>query len=309
VRGEFSGIREEIIAEIFDPLAAIEDADGSLALDLFRDTIPKPKPPKEPTATDLNEDGNIYLPGDIEAFEEYRIEFAEFQEELEAYTDASSRPDLAWEQFKGFYLDVENSEPELVRAIEKAFDVLEEFGGDEASNSFFNSFNDFLEKYSLRYDLRRPFSLHPTLPGIFANLMRDIRNLTQHDAALAGLMHDFEEAFRDLKFDKSDRRMRQCMEAQFKLLEAIAQGYPGIAPDSLGRMCHHLPTWPHPTMRAAIGNLYGFASNYPGIRHAGNPASKLRDIEMRDMVAVAVILAGFSPYLTDQLVPDTIFLE
>ena len=40
---------------------------------------------------------------------------------------------------------------------------------------------------------RRPFSLHPTLPGVFARLMRDLRQITSQDAALSALMHDFEE--------------------------------------------------------------------------------------------------------------------
>ena len=38
-----------------------------------------------------------------------------------------------------------------------------------------------------------------------------------------------------------------------------------------------------------------FASNYPGIRHGGNSNGVIRDIEMRDMVAVSILLAGFTP--------------
>ena len=47
--------------------------------------------------------------------------------------------------------------------------------------------------------------------------------------------------------------------------------------------------------------LYGFAANYSGIRHAGNPESAIRKIEMRDMVAVTVMLASFAPYQADRL--------
>ena len=72
-------------------------------------------------------------------------------------------------------------------------------------------------------------------------------------------------------------------------------------------MCNQLDTWPHVTVREAMKKLYGFASNYPGIRHAGNPASALRDIEMRDMVAVTVLLAGFAPYLAHLLNSNDIY--
>ena len=35
-------------------------------------------------------------------------------------------------------------------------------------------------------------------------------------------------------------------------------------------------------------------SDYPGIRQGGSPNSVIRDIEMRDMVAVSILLAGFT---------------
>ena len=54
-------------------------------------------------------------------------------------------------------------------------------------------------------------------------------------------------------------------------------------------------------------NLYGFASDYPGIRHGGTPANAIRTIEMRDMVAMTILLAGFTPYLTDQLNAEAVY--
>ncbi len=54
-------------------------------------------------------------------------------------------------------------------------------------------------------------------------------------------------------------------------------------------------------------NLYGFASDYPGIRHGGTPANAIRTIEMRDMVALSILLVGFTPYLTDQLNADEVY--
>lgn len=54
-------------------------------------------------------------------------------------------------------------------------------------------------------------------------------------------------------------------------------------------------------------NLYRFASDYPGIRHGGTPAHALREIEMKDMVAITVLLAGFAPYLSHQLNSDIVY--
>ena len=54
-------------------------------------------------------------------------------------------------------------------------------------------------------------------------------------------------------------------------------------------------------------SLYKFSCDYPGIRHAGNPATALRPIEMRDMVAMSILLAGFAPYLSYQLDAEAVY--
>ncbi len=40
-------------------------------------------------------------------------------------------------------------------------------------------------------------------------------------------------------------------------------------------------------------------SDYPGIRPGGSSNRVIRDIEMRDRVVMSILLAGFTPYLTD----------
>ena len=44
-----------------------------------------------------------------------------------------------------------------------------------------------------------------------------------------------------------------------------------------------------------------------GIRHRGNPVSALRAIEMRDMVAISILLAGFTPYLNVEFNADAVY--
>jgi hypothetical protein len=51
----------------------------------------------------------------------------------------------------------------------------------------------------------------------------------------------------------------------------------------------------------------GSESDYPGIRHGGSPYGVIRDIEMRDRVVMSILLAGFAPYLTDQINADIIY--
>ena len=192
------------------------------------------------------------------------------------------------------------SEKALVRFFEAAHDVLEDLQGDELSNTYFGLLSAFIEKYSLGYSLRRPCALSPTLPGMFSDLMCAMRRLADSNVHLAGLFRAHEEAVRDLRFGATDERIKTCINKQFMLLEALATA-DNVAGRTLGEMCDQVASWPHATIKDSLKKLYGFASDYPGIRHAGNPAGQLRGIETRDIAALSILLMGYSPYLTAAL--------
>lgn len=195
------------------------------------------------------------------------------------------------------------SEQAAVRFLEDAYNVVGEYG-DALSNSYFLRVERFLQNYSLRYDLRRPFSLHPTLEGMFSSLLDDLKRISLADAHLSNLLTDFQDAVRDLKTDTSPGRIKTCLLKQFNLAEALGQKCPGVTATTLGDICDQLNlqnVWPHATIKEALKKLYGFRSNYPGLGHAGNHAGVLREVEIRDLVALSVLLAGFVPYLAHQM--------
>lgn len=198
-------------------------------------------------------------------------------------------------------------ERKVVAFLEDAFDALEEMSGDELTNAYFNLLDAFVSKYSLRYDLRRPCTLCPTIPGVFANLLRNIQVATSDDSFLNGLMKDFEESVRDLRADATDSKIRTVMVKQINLLEALGSRYPGVTEQTVGKICGQVNTWPHKKVKEAMQCLYSFTCNYPGIRHAGDPTSALRDIDMRDLVSMSILLTGFLPYLTDKIDPNAIY--
>jgi len=189
----------------------------------------------------------------------------------------------------------------VIEFLEDCHPLLEELGGDALSNCYFNLLETFLEKFSLRYDLRRPCILCPTLPGVFSSLTRQLKAVSGQDAHLNALMKDFEETIRDLRVDHSEGRIKTCIQKQINLLEAIGRACPGVTERELGGICNQVPNWPHNAVRASLKNLYGFASDYPGIRHGGTAQNALRAVGLLDLVALSIILTGFAPYLIDQM--------
>ncbi len=273
MRGEFIGVWGETWREIWQPLTDLEGVPDDIFCDLYREVAQalKTRPSVEALA-DIIDD------------------------------PAQSRG--AFEKTRACDFVGERA---LVSVLEAVHSALDELGGDELSNRYFNLLEAFVEKFSLRYDLRRPCQLCPTLAGVFSSLVRDLRTLTTQDAHLDGLMKEFEDAVRDLHQDCSDRRIKTCIQKQVNLLEAIGRAFPGVTGTTLGAICDQVSTWPHEKLKAAMKDLYGFASDYPGIRHGGTPASALRAVDMRDMVAMSILLAGFTPYLSAQLNADSVY--
>ncbi|MFO1184776.1 MAG: hypothetical protein U1E56_08320 [Bauldia sp.] len=225
----------------------------------------------------------------------------------ERLADVIDDPVLSRQRFETAAVSNLSGERALVSFFEATHSAMEELGGDELANCYFNLLAGFIEKFSLRYDLRRLCTLCPTLPGLFASLMRDLRAIASQDRHLDALMKDFDASVRDFRQDSSDGRIKTCIQKQVNLLEAIGRSYPGVTGTTLGAICDQVGTWPHDKLKAAMKDVYGFASDYPGIRHAGTPANALRAVDMRDMVALSILLAGFIPYLSHALDPDIVF--
>jgi hypothetical protein len=226
---------------------------------------------------------------------------------VEALADIIDNPLQSREAFERTRAEGLAGERALVAFFEATHEALEELGGDELTNRYFNLLAAFIDKFSLRYDLRRPCVLCPTLPGVFASLIRDLRALTSQNPYLDQLMKEYEDAVRDLRFGCTDGRIKTCIGKQFMLLEAIGALDPSVTKNTLGDMCDQVTSWPHATIKESLKKLYGFASDYPGIRHRSRAKGALRPIEMQDLVAMSILLTGFTPYLERRLSAEAIY--
>ena len=308
MRGELLAVKNAIWADVWTKLSKHKAAPKDLFSELSAALIPPPIPPAEPDApANLGPEGQLVDPVDIAARERFEFDQLAFNSARSNWEEAATGSTKARLRFRRELLLHIRSEADAVRVLEAAFDTVRDIGGDDLANVYFNIVVNFIEKFSLRYDLRQPFSLHPTLPGIFARLVSQLKAASLGDAALHNAMLDFEESIRDIRSDNSPNRIKTCISKQMNLIEAIGQRAPGVTGNTLGLICDQVGTWPHNKVKDCVKNLYGFASDYPGIRHAGQPANQLRDIDMRDLIAVSVMMVGFSPYLTDLITAGDVY--
>lgn len=77
---------------------------------------------------------------------------------------------------------------------------------------------EFLDRYNLRYQVRGGCTLHPTVSGLFATMLLEVRRVSNGDDHITELLTEFEDAFADLKIDRTATRLKTCLQKQYNLL-------------------------------------------------------------------------------------------
>ncbi|MBL7250079.1 hypothetical protein [Alloalcanivorax marinus] len=240
----------------------------------------------------------------------FRAAYSSLSEETLTGFDMSEvigDPELAVEFFIGLTGESFSSENAIIQFLEAVVDTLAEFD-DVLPGRYLALMSYFTQKYSLRYVIDDQGKIYPSVTGIFSELMSRIDRVASGNEHLASLTTEMHSALYAIKADSSQANVKVFVHKFFNLAEALACGRPEVKGKTLGDACKQIQSWPHVAVKNSLSSLYGFASNYPGMRHAGSPESKLRDLDMRDLVSMSVILAGYMPYLADELVCEDIYI-
>jgi hypothetical protein len=187
-------------------------------------------------------------------------------------------------------------EDSIASFLENAYDVFLETGHPELPRVYQDLVSAFLASRNLRYELIKPFHIKPNIPGVFSALLSDVMASTQGDPDLKEAELEFEHAFSALARSHSEADMKTCIQKASMLVEAIASACPDAKGASLGELCDSIKCWPHTTVKDVVKKLYGFCSDYPGIRHNVARRGRLRKLEMRDSVIVPLLLLTASSY-------------
>jgi hypothetical protein len=187
-------------------------------------------------------------------------------------------------------------EDSIALFLENAYDVLVETGHPELPRVYQDLVTTFLASRNLRYELIKPFRIRPHITGVFSALLSDVMASTQGDPDLEEAELEFEHAFSALARSHSEPDMKTCIQKASMLVEAIASAYPDAKGATLGELCDSIKCWPHVTVKDVVKKLYGFCSDYPGIRHNVARRGRLRKLEMRDSVIVPLLLLTASGY-------------
>jgi hypothetical protein len=211
--------------------------------------------------------------------------------------EVSNDPDTARELFLSLIGTDFTSESDIVLFLEEVHNVITGYEIPAYDDFYQRLLRNLLWKFNLRYRLDDPFTLRFLLPGSFTNLYTELHRLNIGNGHLTDLLTDFEKSFDRYARSQDPSDLKGCIANVSKYVEGLA-GVTCGKPGSLGDLCRDIKDWPHSAMQTALTNLYGFCSDYPGIRHAGNPAGVRRELATRDVTLASLLLLSFSGYLS-----------
>ena len=195
-----------------------------------------------------------------------------------------------------------NGEQAIIAFLEDTYQDLASLG-DGCAPFYKEKCRDFLATYNLPYRICNDFDIRLMLVGPMASLYQELHLLNENDFHLSFLIDDFEQSFHRYCSKHKEADLRVALGRFSNYLEALTHRTLKLTGTNqgLGTLAKSITTWPHKTLCDAIGKIYGFCSDYPGIRHPGNPEAKLRDLKEIDAVSLCCLFLGFSGYLTDEI--------
>ena len=128
----------------------------------------------------------------------------------------------------------------------------------------------------------------------------ELEKLNAANSDLAELMEEFEHSFDNYVRSQKQGDLKTCIGKAAMYAEGIAGKATGRN-GSLGDLCDILQCWPHRAVKSAVKSLYGFCSDYPGIRHGTNTAARLRNLDSRDAIFFPVLFLSLAGYVTESI--------
>jgi hypothetical protein len=218
-----------------------------------------------------------------------------------ASDEALHDPALAREEF--FALPEPSDEPKSIEILEGFYDVLNEFNPEIAAD-YREELGEFIDGYNLRYVLSNECKIQLSIQGLLLSQFMKLRNTIAANSHVSQSLDQLEATISELRYAAHEER--NCIGVATNLLEGIACSKTTNSENTLGRAIDGCNVFPHEALRKCVKEFYKFASDYPNIRHAGNPASRIRDLKKDDALLAIGLALSFGTFGLDNDAGDAI---
>ena len=219
MKGELLQVWARSWQEVWLRLSRSSLSPNDLFMELVSGLAIPPSPPSAPPSPPMsayNEDGILIDESSMKAQQAYEHALGLYAKARSEYESALSSEPEAKILFRKLMNEV-TTEARAIKFLETAFAALEAYGEANLTERFRSLVGEFIAKFSLRYEIRGPFALHTTIPGVFCKLISEIRRMSATDPHLKSLLSEFEEAFGDLKTGHTQAKIKSSLQKQFNL--------------------------------------------------------------------------------------------
>jgi len=204
-------------------------------------------------------------------------------------------PQKAREEFRKAHLPP--NEDSCISILEGFYDVLSEFDTDIAEK-YRVKLDRFLAEHNLRYSLTPACRFQLTIQGL---LMSQCAYLHKSVVGHQNIPESVIQLQASLSHLSDRNEAASCIRIASNLLEGLAKDRATSQTNTLTSAIDHFPSdlFPHSSLKECMKNLYRFWSDYPNIRHAGTPGSRVRDLKRDDALLSIALTMAFGSFLSD----------
>jgi len=320
--GEFRHVWRYFPEEVLQPLSAEMSADmaneiyfeiGQIFLAEIDETYLKEDVSHTSRKEKLRTEGLT----DLEIMKKLQLEEARFRS-LETFKETLSHsfdidPYEREQEDELWYSNIEQhrlprlvSEASMLKFITHVHQKLEDYGTG-LEKHFSNRLKYFTWQHRLSYEVLAPFTLRPLIIAEFDRFYRTLKKQKGMSGDLLELLGDFEHSYGEYAQGNKSEDLNNTLSNAFSYLEGLTGEKLELRGRTLGALateCENSGLFPHKgTLAKSLSNLYGFPSNYPRLRHAGTPASKIRELSQQDCIALSMMALVWAGYINEQPLP------
>ena len=150
----------------------------------------------------------------------YEAALADYPLRRASYENIATGPAAAKPALRSELMSIGSTEPAARRSLETAYDVIDGYGIESLRNRYFNLTENFIKRFNLRYDVRRPFTFHPTLRASTQSYsQRSSRTVVKTSRSASARLS---RSLPGLAAGATSGRINTCLQKQVNLLEGVS---------------------------------------------------------------------------------------
>lgn len=215
-------------------------------------------------------------------------------EQYKRYELAINDPEVARTEFKEYL--VPPNEAKCIAILEGYHGVLTQIDA-KLAKQYHKRLQEFVFSHNLRYLLTPDCKVTLSIEGLLVSQCARLRRALVNNRDRLDCLKELQDSLAKISHDNEERN---SIRIASNLLEGIVRDRSSNSEETLSRAIEGcVNIFPHHSLKEAYKDVYKFASDYPNVRHAGNPASRVRNLKKDDALLIIAMTVGMALFIAE----------